>query len=197
MSSDILELSKEYDFEDEKVSKLDFSGLDDIGYDEIIRASDSVTKDGRMTAVEEFDVQYCIYLAAPASGMPHEFFDILCPRDIVRVRNKVRNFLISKEGVSDDLKEFSLTQEYTFDGKKVKKLDLSGVGSITLNDMCAAADALTVSGRVAINPESDVQYCLFIASRVTGISFEHLAELKTRDIMRIKTAIKRTFYGRE
>ena len=69
--------------------------------------------------------------------------------------------------------------------------------SITLNDMCAAADALTVSGRVVINPESDVQYCLFIASRVTGISFEHLTELKTRDIMRIRTAIKRTFYGRE
>ena len=48
-------------------------------------------------AMPEMDLQYCLYLAAFATGKPHEFFDQLKARDAVKVKNKIRNCFFVEE----------------------------------------------------------------------------------------------------
>lgn len=90
MNENILELTRTYEFEGDEIKELDFSGFDEIGTQDMIEASDMLTRNGRVVVNPEMDVQYCIYIAAKATHMPHEFFDILKARDVVRIKNKVR-----------------------------------------------------------------------------------------------------------
>ena len=94
---DILELTREYEFEGEKIRELDFSGFDDITTNDMIEASDVLTRAGRVVLNPEMDVQYCMYIAASATHRPHEFFDMLKARDVVRVKNKVRSYFFGRE----------------------------------------------------------------------------------------------------
>lgn len=94
---DILVLTREYEFEGEKVKMLDFSGFVDITANDMIEASDVLTKAGRVVLNPEMDVQYCLYIAAAATHKPHEFFDKLKARDVVRVKNKVRSYFFGRE----------------------------------------------------------------------------------------------------
>ena len=94
---DVLKLTREYEFEGEKISELDFSGFDDITTEDMIQASDVLTRAGRVVVNPEMDVQYCLYIAASATRKPHEFFRILKARDVVRVKNKVRSYFFGRE----------------------------------------------------------------------------------------------------
>ena len=96
-NGDILKLSQEYLFEGERISELDFSGFDDITADDMIEASDILTKAGRVVLNPEMDVQYCLYIAAAATHRPHEFFKLVKARDVVRVKNKVRSYFFGRE----------------------------------------------------------------------------------------------------
>lgn len=93
----ILKLSRPYAFEEETIEELDFSGFDDISTKDMIEASDVLTRAGRVVAMPEMDLQYCLYLAAFATGKPHEFFDQLKARDAVKVKNKIRNCFFVEE----------------------------------------------------------------------------------------------------
>lgn len=93
----ILKLTKTYMFEGESISELDFSGFDDITVEDMIQASDMLTKSGRVVVNPEMDVQYCLYIAACATHKPHEFFKLLKPRDVTRVKNRVRAGFFGQE----------------------------------------------------------------------------------------------------
>lgn len=96
-SGDILVLTQEYEFEGEKIKELDFSGFEKITADDMIEASDVLTKAGRVVLNPEMDVQYCLYIASAATHRPHEFFRLLKARDVVRVKNKVRSYFFGRE----------------------------------------------------------------------------------------------------
>lgn len=85
----ILELSKTYEFEGEKISSLDFSGLDDLTAENMIRANNIMENDGASATVPENTMYYALIIAADATGMPVEFLKKLKPRDAVKVRRKV------------------------------------------------------------------------------------------------------------
>lgn len=87
-----LELTKTYSFEDEQVSVLDFSGLEDITADDMIRANNIMTNAGTVAVVPENNMHYALIIAASATGMPIEFFKKLRPRDAIKVKNIVTRF---------------------------------------------------------------------------------------------------------
>lgn len=93
---DILKLSRTYEFEDQEVDELDFTDFEDnVTVDDMMGALDTLARSGRTVVDPEMDVQYCLYIAACATRMPHEFFRILKPSDVVKVKNKVRkNFFV-------------------------------------------------------------------------------------------------------
>lgn len=92
----VLKLSRVYDFEERKIDRLDFKWFDDIELSDMNRAADILTNSGRVVLNPEMDAQYCLYIAAVATHTPHEFFEDLKPRDIMRIRNKVRNLFYGK-----------------------------------------------------------------------------------------------------
>lgn len=96
-SGNILKLTRTYEFEGEQISELDFSGFEDLSTEDMIQASDMLTRAGRVAINPEMDVQYCMYIAACATKKPHEFFKQLKLRDVVRVKNKVRNLFFGSE----------------------------------------------------------------------------------------------------
>jgi putative intracellular protease/amidase len=61
----------------------------------------------------------------------------------------------------------------------------------------APLDMLTRAGRVVVNPEMDVQYCLFIAHKATHRPLEFFNQLKARDVVRVKNKVRNSFFGGE
>jgi len=95
-NGNILKLTRTYDFDDRKISQLDFSGFDDLEVADLNRAADQLTNAGRVVLNPEMDAQYCLYLAASATRMPHEFFRDLKIRDVIRIKNKMRNLFYGR-----------------------------------------------------------------------------------------------------
>lgn len=91
----------------------------------------------------------------------------------------------------------TLSQPYMFEGEMIESLDFSGFDDITTNDMIAAADDLTRSGRVVVNPEMDIQYCLYIAACATKKPHEFFKTLRPRDTVKVKNMVRRCFFGEE
>ncbi|MCU6685665.1 phage tail assembly protein [Dorea acetigenes] len=93
----IVKLTKEYNFEGEKISKLDFSGLENITADDMIRANKVLTSSGTVSIMPENDLHYTLIIAASATGYPIEFFKGLSPRDAIKVKNTVTSFFYGEE----------------------------------------------------------------------------------------------------
>lgn len=93
----IVKLSKTYDFEGEKVSQIDFSGLDNITADDMIRANKVLSTSGTVSILPENDLHYTLIIAASATGYPVEFFKTLKPKDAIRVKNTVTSFFYGEE----------------------------------------------------------------------------------------------------
>ncbi len=93
----IVELSKTYDFEGKKISKLDFSGLENITANNMIKANKVLTNSGAVSIMPENDLYYALIIAADATRIPIEFFKGLNPRDAIKVKNVVTSFFYGEE----------------------------------------------------------------------------------------------------
>lgn len=96
-AENIVKLSKIYDFEGEKVSQIDFSGLENITADDMIRANKVLSTSGTVSILPENDLHYTLIIAASATGLPIEFFKALKPKDAIRVKNTVTSFFYGEE----------------------------------------------------------------------------------------------------
>ncbi len=92
----IIKLSKTYDFEGEKIQKLDFSGLENVTADDMIKANKVLASSGTVSVLPENDLHYTLIIAASATGHPIEFFKSLKPRDAIKVKNKVTSFFFGE-----------------------------------------------------------------------------------------------------
>ena len=96
-AENIVKLSKTYDFEGEKVPQIDFSGLENITADDMIRANKVLSTSGTVSILPENDLHYTLIIAASATGLPIEFFKALKPKDAIRVKNTVTSFFYGEE----------------------------------------------------------------------------------------------------
>lgn len=85
----ILELVRTYPFEGEKISSLDFSGIENLTAENMIRANMIMEDSGVASTVPENTMYYALIIAAEATGIPIEFFKKLRPKDAVNVRRMV------------------------------------------------------------------------------------------------------------
>lgn len=90
-----------------------------------------------------------------------------------------------------------LSKPYAFEEHTYQELDFSRLDDITVEDMIQATDFLTNNNRVAVIQESDLQYCLYIASNATKIPYEFFMQLRPRDAMKVKNMVRRAFFGEE
>jgi len=96
----ILELSETYDFEDKKISKLDFKKYKEIKGSVIGEATNVLSRIGHPVVNQlspEIDTNILIYCAHLSTGEPLEFFfDALNMRDFVTVKNRMRQIFFGQ-----------------------------------------------------------------------------------------------------
>ena len=93
----IVKLSKTYDFEGDKISELDFSGMENVTAEDMIKANKVLASSGTVSVLPENDLHYTLIIAASATGYPIEFFKALKPKDAIKVKNKVTSFFFGEE----------------------------------------------------------------------------------------------------
>lgn len=92
-----VKLSQAYDFEGEKITEVDLTGLNDVTADDMIQANKVLTANGSIAAVPEITLEYALVMAGRVSGLPIEFFKTLKPRDAMKIKNRVTNFLYGED----------------------------------------------------------------------------------------------------
>ena len=92
-NENILKLSKVYKFEDTTIGEIDMSGMENLTADDMIKANRVLSSSGNVSVLQE----YAITIAASATGLPIEFFKGLCPKDAIKVKNKVTSFFFGEE----------------------------------------------------------------------------------------------------
>lgn len=95
-AENVIKLSRTYEFEGEKIQELDFSGLENITADDMIKANKVLASSGTVSVLPENDLHYTLIIAASATGHPIEFFKSLKPRDAIKVKNKVTSFFFGE-----------------------------------------------------------------------------------------------------
>ena len=89
------------------------------------------------------------------------------------------------------------SKPYKFEGKEYTELDLSGLEDITAENMIAADKYLVANSVMAVQPEANMLYTLFIASSVTGLPIEFFRALSPKDAIKIKNRVTVFFYGED
>ena len=95
----IVRLSKEYDFEGEKVREIDLTGLEDVTAKTMMRASKTLARTGGGSGelVPEITLGYALTIAEECTKYPFEFYEKLNPRDAMKVRTAIVGFMFGEE----------------------------------------------------------------------------------------------------
>lgn len=90
-------LSKEYNFEGEKISEIDFSGLENVTAKTMIKANKVLTTSGDVQILPESSLHYALIIAADCTKHPIEFYEMLSPKDAMKIKNTVTAFFYGEE----------------------------------------------------------------------------------------------------
>lgn len=93
----IVTLSKTYDFEGEKISEIDFSGLEDVTAKTMIKANKVLTATGDVQIMPESSLHYALIIAAECTKYPIKFYETLRPKDATKIKNTVTGFFYGEE----------------------------------------------------------------------------------------------------
>lgn len=93
----IVELSKEYNFEGEKIKTIDFSGLEKVNAKTMIKANKVLTASGDVQILPESSLHYALIIAGECTKYPIDFYERLSPRDAMKVKNTVTTFFFDEE----------------------------------------------------------------------------------------------------
>lgn len=92
-----VKLSKPYEFEGSTFTEVDLSGLEKLTTRDMLAADKHLSRGGNISVMPELTLDYALFLAARAAELPIEFFMGLSPRDAVKIKNRVTNFLYGAE----------------------------------------------------------------------------------------------------
>lgn len=86
-----------YSFEGKEYKTLNLSGLEGLTAEQLFEASGVFARNDYINPRPEADPKYCCMLAAAACGLPHEFFDGLPAKEVMKVRNAVQSFFLEED----------------------------------------------------------------------------------------------------
>lgn len=93
----VIELTKEYMFEEKKYTKVDLTGLNNLTAEDMIAANRVLSRNGNVDFLQEMTLEYACVLASKGSDLPVEFFRGLKPKDAMKVKSRVTGFLYGAE----------------------------------------------------------------------------------------------------
>ncbi len=84
-------------FEGIVYNSVDLSGLEEISAKDMIAVNKIIERSGTVNVLPEMSLEYACLIAARASGLPVEFFEALPPKEALKVKNRVTNFLYGED----------------------------------------------------------------------------------------------------
>ena len=89
----LVRFGKPYQFEGKTYQEVDLSGMVDLTAEDMIAADRYLSRNGNVSVMPEMSVEYACFIAARAASLPVEFFRRLSPKDAMKVKNRVTNFI--------------------------------------------------------------------------------------------------------
>lgn len=93
----LIKFRKPFIFEDETYKEIDLSGLEDLSAKDMIQAQRTMERSGSINVLPEMSLEYACLISARASGKPVEFFKALPPKEALKIKNRVTNFLYGED----------------------------------------------------------------------------------------------------
>lgn len=88
---------KPFEFEGAVYKDVDLSGLEDISARDMIAANKIMERGGTTNVIPELSLEYACIISSKATGMPVEFFQALPPKEALKIKNRVTNFLYGED----------------------------------------------------------------------------------------------------
>ena len=133
----VIELKKPYLFEGEEYANIDLSGMENLTMQDAIEAQKNVVGTGEDSVIlyaPEASQAFIDEIAAMAAKQPVEFFNGMPIGLSDKVRTAVQG-VFSADGNKAKDRVVTLDKPYTYDGKAVSVIDLSGVEELTSKDV--------------------------------------------------------------
>lgn len=193
-SSKVVKFTKPYKFDDENYSELDLSGMDRLTVEDAILAVKKLTDNGELAAMvmPETATAYTDELAAKATGLPIEFFQLLPVGASKKVRQMVQSCFNSpiEDGEGESKPHvMKLHKPATYKGETISEIDLSGVANLTALNIRQAENRMEEEGIHAVERTANYYYCCLIASMATGKDVKFFLDLPLTEAMPLKNAV--------
>lgn len=90
-----------------------------------------------------------------------------------------------------------LSKTYHFEEEDIRVVDLSGLDSITADQMITAQKLVTRSGNTTALLETNIEYLLILASFASGRPIEFFKKLNAKDVVKIKNRVTGFFFSED
>jgi len=182
-----IKLKKPYTFEGTEYTELDLSGLEKLTVQDAINAQGRLAGEPGAAIFPERSTAFVALLAAKATELPVEFFELL-PVPAAKAVRAALLVAMNAEKQADGMK-MQLEEPYLFKGKQYEEVDLSGVADLTAMDMTMAENEMARAGQVAAEPALNFYYCCLMAARASGLPKEFFTGLPLKETTKIKTTM--------
>lgn len=88
---------KPFEFEGAVYKDVDLSGLENLRARDMIAANKIMERSGTVNAIPEMSLEYACIISSKATGKPVEFFQSLPPKEALKIKNRVTNFLYGED----------------------------------------------------------------------------------------------------
>ncbi len=88
---------KPFIFEGSSYDNVDLSGLEELSAADMIAVNKTIERGGTVNVLPEMSLEYACLISARATGKPVEFFKALPPKEALKIKNRVTNFLYSED----------------------------------------------------------------------------------------------------
>lgn len=185
-----LPFKKPYHFEEKDYDGIDMSGMSKLTVKDAIDTQRELFAQGEYAAamLTETSTAFARTIAAKATGMPIEFFQ-LAPRGVSRrVTATVQAYLSAEDG-ADENHVLTFVEPYTFKGKEYTKIDLSELADLTGMNESEAENRIARAGFMVTDTSFNYLYACVLASMVTKLPEEFFTGLPIRETIRLKNAV--------
>lgn len=93
----LVQFKKPFTFEGVNYESVDLSGLESLSAADMIAVNKTIERGGTVNVLPEMSLEYACLISARASGKPVEFFKALPPKEALKVKNRVTNFLYGED----------------------------------------------------------------------------------------------------
>lgn len=100
-----MKLSKVYDFEGAKVSEIDFSGLENLTANDMIKANKVLNTSGNVTVLPETNLEYTLVIAASATDYSDRVLQAACTERCDQSQKQSHKFFLRRGIRIDELSE--------------------------------------------------------------------------------------------